>query len=57
MLDGSWHHLNKFIAELMRIGYDGPLCIEVEDDTFGKTLEGRMKAIKVARNVLAPFFG
>jgi len=46
-----------FMAELMRIGYDGPLCIEVEDDTFGKTLEGRMKAIKVARNVLAPFFG
>ena len=47
----------KFMAELMRIGYDGPLCIEVEDDTFGKTLEGRMKALKVARNVLAPFFG
>ena len=46
-----------FMGELMRIGYDGPLCIEVEDDTFGKTLEGRMKAIKVARNVLAPFFG
>lgn len=47
----------KFMAELMRIGYNGPLCIEVEDDTFGKTLEGRMKALKVARNVLAPFFG
>lgn len=46
-----------FMAELMRIGYDGPLCIEVEDDTFGKTLEGRMKAIKVARNILAPYFG
>ncbi len=45
------------MAELMRIGYDGPLCIEVEDDTFDKTLEGRMKAIKVAQNVLAPFFG
>ncbi|MBK8093303.1 MAG: sugar phosphate isomerase/epimerase [Verrucomicrobiaceae bacterium] len=47
----------KFMAELMSIGYDGPVCIEVEDDTFGKTLEGRMKALKVARNVLAPFFG
>ena len=45
-----------FMGELMRIGYEGPLCIEVEDDTFGKTLEGRMKAVKVARNVLAPFF-
>ncbi len=46
-----------FMAELMRIGYDGPLCIEVEDDTFGKTLEGRMQAIKVARNILSPYFG
>ncbi len=46
-----------FMAELMRIGYTGPLCIEVEDDTFGKTLEGRMQAIKVARNILAPYFG
>lgn len=46
-----------FMAELTRIGYAGPLCIEVEDDTFGKTLEGRMKAVKVARNVLAPYFG
>lgn len=45
-----------FMGELTRIGYDGPFCIEVEDDTFGKTLEGRMKALKVARNVLAPFF-
>ncbi len=45
-----------FMAELMRIGYDGPLCIEVEDDTFGKTLEGRKRAVKVARNILAPFF-
>ncbi len=46
-----------FMAELMRIGYTGPVCIEVEDVTFGKTLEGRMRAIKVARNILAPFFG
>lgn len=45
-----------FMGELMRIGYDGPLCIEVEDDTFGKELEGRMKALKVARNVLRPYF-
>ena len=50
-------HWAAFMAELMRIGYTGPLCIEVEDDTFGKTLEGRMQAIKVARNILAPYFG
>jgi hypothetical protein len=40
----------------METGYDGPVCIEVEDDTFGKTLEDRKTAIKVARNVLAPYF-
>jgi sugar phosphate isomerase/epimerase len=45
-----------FIGTLMETGYDGPVCIEVEDDTFGKTLEGRKRAIQVARNVLAPFF-
>lgn len=48
----DWAH---FMSVLMETGYDGPLCIEVEDDTFGKTLEGRKRAIRVARNVLAPF--
>jgi sugar phosphate isomerase/epimerase len=47
----------RFMAALMDVGYDGPVCIEVEDDTFGKTLAGRQAAIKVARNVLQPFFG
>jgi sugar phosphate isomerase/epimerase len=46
----------KFMAMLWEIGYAGPLCIEVEDDTFGKTLEGRQTALKIARNCLAPFF-
>jgi len=46
----------KFCACLYEIGYAGPLCIEVEDDTFGKSLEGRQAAIKVAGNVLRPFF-
>lgn len=46
----------RFVAELMRVGYDGPVCIEVEDDTFGKSLEGRMAALRVARNVLRPYF-
>ncbi len=46
----------RFFAALYEIGYDGPVCIEVEDDTFGKTLEGRQRALKVARNVLRPFF-
>jgi sugar phosphate isomerase/epimerase len=46
----------KFIGKLYEIGYDGALCIEVEDDTFGKSLEGRKRALKVSGNVLRPFF-
>ena len=45
----------QFIGDLMATSYRGPLCIEVEDDTFGQTLEGRKRALKVARNVLQPF--
>ena len=45
------------MAALWEIGYDGSICIEVEDDSFGKTLEGRKKALTVARGVLDPFFG
>jgi sugar phosphate isomerase/epimerase len=44
-----------FMAELTRVGYDGPVCIEVEDDSFGRSLEGRMRALRVARDVLRPF--
>jgi len=46
----------RFLAALMDVGYDGPVCIEVEDGTFGSSLEGRKAAVRVARNVLAPFF-
>jgi sugar phosphate isomerase/epimerase len=46
----------KFMAALYEVSYNGALCIEVEDDTFGKELEGRQSALKIARNVLQPFF-
>jgi len=46
----------KFMGTLMETSYRGPVCIEVEDDTFGKTLEGRKRAIRVARDVLLPYF-
>jgi len=46
----------RFMAALIECGYDGPVCIEVEDGTFGQTLAGRQNAIRVARNVLRPFF-
>jgi len=46
----------KFMGAVREVGYDGAVCIEVEDDTFGKTLEGRKEALRAARNVLRPFF-
>jgi sugar phosphate isomerase/epimerase len=62
----QWHHpripgygeidWERFMANLTAVGYDGPVCIEVEDDTFGKSLEGRQRALKVARNILRPYF-
>ncbi len=46
-----------YMSDLMETSYRGPVCIEVEDPTFGKSLEGRKKAVRVAGNVLRPFFG
>lgn len=45
----------RFMAELMATNYRGPVCIEVEDPTFGKTLAGRQAGLRVAGNVLRPF--
>ncbi len=46
----------RFMGVLMETGYDGSVCIEVEDDTFGKSLEGRQRAVRVAGNLLRPYF-
>jgi sugar phosphate isomerase/epimerase len=46
-----------FLSALMETSYRGSVCIEVEDPTFGKTLEGRQRAVRVAGNVLRPFLG
>jgi len=47
----------KFMGMLYEVGYNGPVCVEVEDDTFGKTLEGRKASLRVSQKVLAPYFG
>lgn len=47
----------KFLGALMETSYRGPVCIEVEDDTFGKTLAGRQQALRVAGRVLRPYLG
>jgi sugar phosphate isomerase/epimerase len=48
----DWAH---FMGSLMETSYRGPVCIEVEDDTFGKKLEGRKQAVRVAGKVLQPY--
>jgi sugar phosphate isomerase/epimerase len=45
----------EFLSDLMETRYRGPVCIEVEDDTFGQDLEGRQRALVVAGNVLRPY--
>ena len=46
----------QVMAALNQIGYQGPVCIEIEDDTFGRDLEGRQNALRVAHQVLRPYF-
>jgi len=46
----------RFLGAAQRVGYKGPVCIEVEDETFGKSRSGRIRALQTARQVLAPFF-
>jgi sugar phosphate isomerase/epimerase len=45
----------RFLGSLMETRYRGPVCIEVEDDTFGPTLAERKRALIVAGNVLRPY--
>jgi sugar phosphate isomerase/epimerase len=47
-------HWGQWIGALTDAGYDGPVCIEIEDEAFTDTLEGRKRALRISRNVLAP---
>lgn len=44
-----------FLGAVMETTYRGPVCIEVEDPTFGRELADRRRALTVAGNVLRPF--
>jgi hypothetical protein len=46
----------RYLGALMEIKYDGPVCIEVEDETFGKDLAGRKRAVRVSGQILRPYF-
>jgi sugar phosphate isomerase/epimerase len=43
-----------FIKELAATGYDGPVCVEVEDRAFEADLAGRQEALRQSQRLLAP---
>jgi sugar phosphate isomerase/epimerase len=49
--DVNW---GRWIGALTDAGYDGPVCVEVEDEAFHATLEGRKRSLRISRAVLQP---
>jgi sugar phosphate isomerase/epimerase len=49
--DVAW---GQWIGALTDAGYDGPVCVEVEDEAFHDTLEGRKRSLRISRGVLQP---
>ena len=45
----------KFVARLGEVGYDGPVCIEVEDRVFEKSLTTRKLALRQSKTFLRQF--
>jgi sugar phosphate isomerase/epimerase len=44
----------QWIGALTDVSYIGSVCIEVEDEAFTDTLEGRKRSLRISRNVLQP---
>ncbi len=51
MGDVNW---GKWIGTLADADYNGAVCVEVEDEAFTETLEGRQRSLRISRNVLQP---
>jgi sugar phosphate isomerase/epimerase len=49
--DVSW---GRWIGALTDAHYNGPVCVEVEDEAFVETLEGRKRCLRISRGVLQP---
>jgi sugar phosphate isomerase/epimerase len=45
----------RFFSALTDVGYDGPVCIEVEDRAYEGSLESRMDALRQSRRYLRQF--
>jgi len=50
--DVDW---GKFISALTDIGYQGPVCVEVEDRAFEGDMESRRRALRISRAYLAQY--
>ncbi len=44
----------RFVAALVEIGYDGPVCVEVEDRDYEGSLEARKEALRKSGQFLRP---
>jgi sugar phosphate isomerase/epimerase len=47
-------HWATFCDALRASGYDGPVCVEVEDREFEDTLEARKESLRLSHQHLAP---
>jgi sugar phosphate isomerase/epimerase len=52
--DVDW---GEFFAALTDVGYDGPLCIEVEDRAYEGSLDARKRALRQSRKFLEQYLG
>jgi sugar phosphate isomerase/epimerase len=48
---------NRFFSVLTDIGYQGPVCVEVEDRAFEADLDARRRALRQSANFLRQYFG
>jgi sugar phosphate isomerase/epimerase len=44
---------SRFVGALRDVGYNGPVCVEVEDEEFTSTLEGRKESLRKSYAALA----
>ena len=52
--DVNW---GDFFAALSDTGYDGPVCIEVEDKAYERTLDDRKRALRQSKKFLGQYMG
>jgi sugar phosphate isomerase/epimerase len=49
--DVNW---GQWVGALADAHYNGAVCVEVEDEAYTETLEGRERSLRISRNVLQP---